>query len=245
MKKKNIIISFIIIIITLGISSISYAGDDLYHFMQAHQDYLIIGEIEEVKKGDTCKIKVSELIETSSIRKDIPNSIDVKFENVSSEETLQKGDCVALSLSKRGGGYKIENGWYKITTDDTDTLEIIKNNNLNNDNELAAVELFLKSRGKIKDFYFVENGAYISKEAGVIENTDVCIYSEETGKVLPVDYEKNEKYIVTKEKNNFKIIMCLILIFVVAQVITLFVYIKLNPNCKLLSILKFKENKKE
>ncbi len=245
MKKrvlsKNIIIIFTLLIITFCIPVVSYAGDKLYHFMQAHQDYLITGKIVSEEDENLYKIQVAELITSSSIRTDIPKNIEVKIEASSAENNLKKGDYIALSLSKRGGGYKIENGWYKISTDNTDNLEVTNTNTTNNSNELVAVELFLKSRGKIKDFYFSENGTYVHKDSGIISGEDICIYSRETGKILPTEYEKNDKHIVENEKINIKTIMYLIIIFIVAQAITLFVYIKLNPNCKLRDILKYKE----
>lgn len=238
MKLKNKIIVAFIIIVLLTLSTV-YAGDNLYHFMQAHQDYLVIGKVTNIKSKSIYEIQVSELIADSSIRKDIPKKIEVEIE---SEIEIKKGDSIAISLSKRAGGYKLENGFYKTTTNDTDTLEVISSDKQNNNNELAAVELFLKSRGKIKDFYFVEYKTYMYKDSDVVNDEDICIYSKETGKNLPNEYEKNEKYIITNEKNNIKMIICLILIFIIAQLVVLFAYIKLNPKCKLLEILKFKEN---
>lgn len=245
MKIKNLIIIILIFFMLLCISDVSYAGDNLYHFMQAHQDYLVIGKITDIKEENVYEIQVSELITESSIRKDIPKKIEAKIENEIGVFEIQKGDNIAISLNKRGGGYKLENGFYKITTNDTDTLEVLTSNKPYIDNELAAVELFLKSRGKIKDFYFVEYKTYVHKDSGILSDEDICIYTEENGKILPTEYEKNEKYIIKSEKNNVKMIIYLILIFVVAQIIALFIYLKLNPNCKLMDILKFKENNKE
>ena len=241
MKMKNKIIAICIIMVLLTIS-IVYAGDNLYHFMQAHQDYLVIGKVTDIKGEKLYEIQVSELITESSIRKDIPKKIVAEIETGLGIWEIQKGDNIAISLNKRGGGYKLENGVYKITTDDTDTLEVISSDKPYINNELAAVELFLKSRGKIKDFSFVEYKTYVHKDPGNISVEDICIYTMENGKMLPTEYEKNEKYIIENEKVSIKMTICLILIFVVAQIIALFVYLKLNPKCKLLEILKYKEN---
>ena len=40
--------------------------------------------------------------------------------------------------------YRLENGFYKVTTDDTDTLEVVSNDKPYMDSENAAVELFFK-----------------------------------------------------------------------------------------------------
>lgn len=245
MKIKKFIIIILMSFILMGISSISYAGDNLYHFMQAHQDYLLIGRITDVKDKNVYEIQVSELITESSIRKDIPKKIEVEIETGIGIYELQKGDNIAISINKRGGGYKLENGFYKITTDNTDTLEVVSSDKPYLNSEFAAVELFLKSRGKIKDYYFAEYKTYVHKASGIVSDEDICIYTEETGKTLPAEYEKSEKCIVKNEKNNIKMIIYLIIIFVIAQIITLFVYLKLNPNCKLMDILKFKEENKE
>ena len=244
MKMKNKIIVIIIMIFLLTIPTV-YAGDNLYHFMQAHQDYLVIGEITDIKGENLYEMQISELIVESSIRKDIPKEIEVEIQDGTETWEIQKGDNIAISISKRGGGYKLENGFYKITTNDTDTLEVISSGEPYIDNELAAVELFLKSRGKVRDFYFVEYKTYVHKDSGIIGDEDICIYTMENGKMLPTEYEKNEKYIIKNEKNNIKIIIYLIVIFILAQVIALFIYLKLNPECKLGALIKFKEKNSE
>lgn len=239
MKKAKIILTIFLII--LFISPSIYAGDELYHFMQAHQDYVVIGKVTDKKESNIYKIKVSELIKEASIRTDMPKKIEVEIPR----DDIDEGDCLALSLSLRGGGYRIENGYYKVTTNNTDTLEVVKLNDTDSESELTAVELFLKSRGKIKDFYFTDNKTYIHTSSGVVSNEDVCIYTPEGGKMLPTEYEKNEKYKISGWKFDVKTILLIILIFILVQIMVLFVYIKLNPNRKIKELIKSPKEEKE
>ena len=238
MKKVKVIITILII---LFISPSIYAGDKLYHFMQAHQDYVVVGKVVGKKENSIYEIKVSELIKESSIRTDMPKKIEVEIPR----DDIEEGDCLALSLSLRGGGYRIENGYYKVTTNNTDTLEVVKLNDTDLEDELTAVELFLKSRGKIKDFYFTEGKTYVHTNSGVVSNDDICIYSPEDGKMLPTEYEKNDKYEISNGNFNIKTILMIILIFIIAQIIVLFIYIKLNPNCKIKELIKLSKEDKE
>ena len=239
MKKARIILTTILIIIFISPSI--YAGDLMYHFMQAHQDYVIIGKVTDKKSNNMYEIKVSELIKESSIRTDMPKKIEVEIPR----DDIEEGDCFAISLSLRGGGYRIENGYYKVTTDNTDTLEVVKLNDTDSESELAAVELFLNSRGKIKDFYFTEDKTYVHTNSGVVSNEDICIYTPEDGKMLPTEYEKNEKYKISGWKFNIQTIIIIVLIFILVQIIVLFVYINLNPNCKIKEFIKGSKEDKE
>lgn len=239
MKKAKIILTIFLII--LFISPSIYAGDELYHFMQAHQDYVVIGKVTDKKENNMYEIKVSELIKEASIRTDMIKKIEVEIPR----DDIKEGDCFALSLSLRGGGYRIENGYYKITTNNTDTLEVVKLNDTDSESELAAVELFLNSRGKIKDFYFTEDKTYVHTNSGVVSNEDICIYTPEDEKMLPTEYEKNEKYKISGWKFNIQTIIIIVLIFILVQIIVLFVYIKLNPNCKIKEFIKGSKKDKE
>lgn len=239
MKKARIILTTILIV--LFISPSIYAGDLVYHFMQAHQDYVVIGKVIDRKNDNMYEIKVSELIKESSIRTDIPKKIDVEIPR----DDIKVGDCFAISLSLRGGGYRIENGYYKVTTDNTDTLEVEKLNDTDLEDELTAVELFLKSKGKIKDFYFTEGKTYVHTNSGVVSNEDICIYTPEDGKMLPTEYEKNDKYEISNGNFNIKTILMIILIFIIAQIIVLFIYTKLNSNCKIKELIKLPKEDKE
>ena len=238
---KKVIITLLASLILLLVTPSIYAGDLMYHFMQAHQDYVIIGKVTDKKSNNMYEIKVSELIKESSIRTDMPKKIEVEIPR----DDIEEGDCLALSLSLRGGGYRIENGYYKVTTDNTDTLEVEKLDDTDLEDELTAVELFLKSRGKIKDFYFTEGKTYVHTNSGVVSNDDICIYSPEDGKMLPTEYEKNEKYKISGWKFNIQTIIIIVLIFILVQIIVLFVYIKLNPNCKIKEFIKGSKEDKE
>ena len=238
---KKVIITLLTSLILLLVTPSIYAGDLMYHFMQAHQDYVIIGKVTDKKSNNMYEIKVSELIKESSIRTDMPKKIEVEIPR----DDIEEGDCLALSLSLRGGGYRIENGYYKVTTDNTDTLEVEKLDDTDLEDELTAVELFLKSRGKIKDFYFTEGKTYVHTNSGVVSNDDICIYSPEDGKMLPTEYEKNEKYKISGWKFNIQTIIIIVLIFILVQIIVLFVYIKLNPNCKIKEFIKGSKEDKE
>ena len=134
-------------------------------------------------------------------------------------DDIEEGDCFALSLSLRGGGYRIENGYYKVTTNNTNSLEVVKLDDTDSESELTAVELFVKSRGKIKDFYFTEGKTYIHTTSGVISDEDVCIYTPEDGKMLPTEYEKNEKYKISGWKFDVKTILLIILVFIIVKII--------------------------
>lgn len=211
---RKIYKTIIIILIMLFIPLTSFAGDLLYHFMQAHQDYLVIGKIVNKDGNNICKIEVSELITESSIRKDIPNTIEVEIEY----DNYQKGDNIAVSLSKRGGGYRIENGIFKVSTNNSDTLEVI-NITTGREDENAALELFLKSRGKIKDFYFSDSKTYVDKNVNLTSSEDLCIYSPETGKALPSDYDKNEKCVIENENNNVGIYLIITVLLAIVVVV--------------------------
>jgi len=243
-NKIKVCITMLLILIMLLVNSTSYAGDMLYHIMYGHQDYLAIGQIIS-KKDNTCTIEVSELIAEASIRKDIPKVIEVEID-VTDPTWLSEKDNVCVSLSKRAGGHQIENGVYKLTTNDTDTLEVV--NAISSSvlaGEDAALELFLKSRGAIKDFYFQVYEAYVAKTPNLASNEDLCIYSPETGKLLPTEFEKNEKYIIKESKNMFLIILCTIILFVIIQAVTLYIYLKITRKFKLRVFLKekFKKSK--
>lgn len=238
---KKVIITLLTSLILLLVTPSIYAGDLMYHFMQAHQDYVIIGKVTDKKSNNMYEIKVSELIKESSIRTDMPKKIDVEIPR----DDIEVGDCFAISLSLRGGGYRIENGYYKVTTDNTDTLEIEKLNETDLEDELTAVELFLKSRGKIKDFYFTEGKTYVHTSSGIVSNEDICIYTSEDGKMLPAEYEKNDKYEISNGNFNIKTILMIILIFIIVQVIVLFIYTKLNPNCKIKELIKLSKEDEE
>ena len=226
---RKIYKTIIIILIMFFIPLTSFAGDMLYHFMQAHQDYVVIGKILDKNNNNLCKVEVSELITESSIRNDIPKIIEVEIEY----DDYQKGDNIAVSLSKRGGGYRIENGICKISTNNSDSLEVI-NVTDGREDENAALELFLKSRGKIKDFYFSDSKTYVHTDSGIIENKDLCIYSPDNGKMLPDEYEKNEKYIVEYEHNNIGVYA----IIIVVLGIVIIVYMKKKGEVVLWKWLK-------
>jgi len=211
---RKIYKTIIIILIMLFIPLTSFAGDMLYHFMQAHQDYVVIGKILDKNNKNLCKVEVSELITESSIRNDIPKIIEVEIEY----DDYQKGDNIAVSLSKRGGGYRIENGICKISTNNSDSLEVI-NITSGREDENAALELFLKSRGKIKDFYFSDSKTYVHTDSGIVANEDLCIYSPETGKTLPTEYEKNAKYVVENENNNIAVYLVIIVLLVIVVIV--------------------------
>lgn len=238
---KKIIISLLAIITMIFLSTITYAGDVLYHTMYGHQDYLAVGKIID-KKDNIYTIEISELIAEASIRKDIPKKVKVEL-NI---DWLNVQDNIVVSLSKRGGGYRLENGIYKVSTNNTDTLEVV-NTIIGSKDEDAAIELFLKSRGKLKDFYFVENETYIHQSPYLVSDSDVCIYDEENGKMLPTEFEKNEKYIVEKSNNNVKILVCAITVFILSQIVVLYAYTKMNPDTKIMEIFKKKnkENKEK
>lgn len=235
-NKIKVCITILLILIILLVNSISYAGDILYHIMYGHQDYLAIGQIIS-KKDNTFTIEVSELIAEASIRKDIPKVIEVEI----NATWLSEKDNVCISLSKRAGGYQLENGVYKLTTNDTDTLEVVNTISASTmAAEDAALELFLKSRGAIKDFYFQVYEAYVAKTPNLASNEDLCIYSPETGKLLPTEFEKNEKYIIKESKNIFLIILCTIILFVIIQAATIYIYLKITRKFKLRVFLKEK-----
>lgn len=235
MKIKKI---FLILLVIICISTTCCAGDILYHTIYGHQDYLAVGEVVEKNDNNEYTIQISELIENASIRKDIPKEIIVEL-NI---DWLNVHDNVVISLSKRGWGYILENGIYKVSTNNTDTLEVISLVP-GSENEDAAVELFLKSRGKLKDFYFTQNGTYIHQSPYVVSDSDVCIYNSEKGKILPIEYEKNEKYVVKDNKNSSKILIYAIVVFILSQVIILYAYTKMNPDTKIKEL--FKKNKKD
>lgn len=199
---KNLLVVVVICIIS---SNIVFGADILYRFMHNDHDVLVIGQI--IKQDDYSMhfIEVSEIIvsdksmNSKKQQTDIPKIIQVYTEVY---DTYKVGDNVAISLNKNGGisnTFKIANGMYKLTTNNSDTLEVINFNDSFSQEDNAVVEVFLKSRGKYTDFYFNEKGAYLYDTPNKASDKDRLVYDKIRNNKVSIEIkDKNKKILISK-----------------------------------------------
>lgn len=207
---KVFIRSIFIFIIVFILSNNSIVGADiLYRFMHNDHDVLVIGKV--LKYNDyTFTLKVSEIIVSNnsiSNKKQLTNIseiIQIKNENISN---YVSGDYIAASLNKTEttNRFQVSNGIYRLTSNNTDTLEVIDSSGNLLRGENAAVEVFLKSRGVYTEFYFNEKGVYLYDTPNKASDKDRLIYDKIGNKKVSIDIkDKNSKILVT-ETNKFNI----------------------------------------
>ena len=211
MSKK---ITLIIVLIILSIAVLGnnvFAGDYLYHLMHGHQDYLMVATITKID-GEKYSFETNEVFVENSIRDDFPKEFEVKTGIVM--QTYNVGDVVLISFNKSGWGYALNNGMYKITSNNTDTA-IVAEDLFIDEKEKVVIEIFMKSRGAIKDFYFTEKEVYIYNPKNPMSDDSVLVYSEENGKMIPNDLIKNNKMILENKTDLFDNILIIIIILAV------------------------------
>ena len=80
-----------------------------------------------------------------------------------------------------------------------------------NDPDLAALEVFLRSRGRKMDFYSDSSTAYMYDNPNRASDEDICIYSPDTGKYIPANLPQNSKHLVLQRYETQDMIQVVLL----------------------------------
>lgn len=224
MLKKMIVIICTFMFLTTSI----YAADLEYRFMHNDQDALIIGKVIKKTSEKEAIVEVSELIcssanmNTKSPARTIDKNINIIGESV---KNIEEGENIAVAVDKSGTKYKVTNGLFKVTTNNTDTLKLV-------DSEYKSIEIFLNTRGKCTDFYMTEKGEiYLCKDTITYKKTDkdILIFDGEKYVEDIPTYYKNKKIEVEENEVND------IYVAIAAMIIMLFSYL----------VVKYKEKTKK
>ncbi len=174
-------------------SSMALCADQLYRMLnadevesfKADQDAAIVGQLTD-KKGDTFTVKVLKVI-SGKVKSD---TISVKdnfaYQGFSKENSKpQVNDFCFLSLKNKGSYY--EKVWYTVKADSGDyrTLKLLFEDERIGGGDIPAIQWYVNSEGKDKDFFFSGNQIFLRKPNG--EN--VKIYEQEEKNATPVPAE--------------------------------------------------------
>lgn len=169
----------ILLILTMILFSASkaYAGDLTWRLIHNDQDALIIGKVTSYS-NNTMQVDVVKTIVSSAGKTDhkqiSPNTVrinDVRgyayFYDDKGKPLLspKKGDCILASIDKTFNGFRIANGFYKVDKTYYKSLTVLANRitieeNDYIDSDIAAINAFVNSGGKVNDFYYDGSTVY-------------------------------------------------------------------------------------
>lgn len=171
--KKISLIFFVVIL--LSMSSTVKAGDNLARMLHADQikeygqdqDAVIIGQLMSKKDG-IFTVKVCKVI-SGKVKEEAISLRDFQYGWGRGIEPLPKvSDFAVMSIKKEGNIYKKAWGMFKANSGDFKTLKLITKEMRYPyaEDDVAAVEWYINSGGKEKDFFFHSSDAYVRRQNG-------------------------------------------------------------------------------
>lgn len=191
MKKIGVVICLVAALIMT--SSMAFSADPLYRMLhadevesfKADQDAAIVGQLTG-KKDDTFTVKVLKVI-SGKVKSD---TISVKdnfaYQGFSEENSKpQVNDFCFLSLKNKGSYY--EKVWYTVKADSGDyrTLKLLFEDIHFGGGDIPAIQWYVNSEGKDKDFFFSGNRIFLRKPDG--ENVKIYEYEEKNTTPAPAE----------------------------------------------------------
>ena len=141
-----------------------YAGDVLARLTHGDQYSLVLGTVVSVS-DTTARFKVETIISGESLPSVVSVEVPGAFmEMLAPHMSLEPSDYAVLSLDKEATKYTMAWGFFKVSSLDIATLEIIEGPLPPGD--LAALQLYINSEGTEKDFYFIGTSAYVRHPDG-------------------------------------------------------------------------------
>ncbi len=172
---RNYILALGIAFLLLLSPSDTFAADALYRMLHADdveqfkedQDAMIVGQLIS-KQGNNFQVTVSKVLSGSVSSDSIP--VLDHFTYGWAEETPSVNDFCVFSLKKSGRVYKKAWGIFEATSGDYKTLTLTS---LNAPSpgllaDLAAIQWYVNTGGKEKDFLFANSTAYVKRTSGQV-----------------------------------------------------------------------------
>lgn len=206
--RKLLIFICIFIVLTIYSGS-AFATDVLYGMLHAdevesfkcNQDATIVGQIVD-KEEDKFTVKVLKTISGKVKSENIEVKSDFAYQGFSEENSKpQVKDFCFLSLKDKGSYY--QKAWYTVKADSGDykTLKLLFEDVHFGGGDIPAIQWYVNSGGKEKDFYFVNTSIYVKRPNG----QTVKIYEHEEKKAEPtplVEDKKEQSLAITQEPSK-------------------------------------------
>ncbi len=139
-----------------------HAGDVLSRLTSGHQYSLALGTVVSISDA-TVRFEVETIISG----KTLPSVINVEIPDewvVSNAQGLGPGNHAVFSLKKEAARYTIAWGFFRVSSLDMGTLEIIESTLPPGD--VAALQRYINSEGTETDFFFIGTTAYVRRPDG-------------------------------------------------------------------------------
>lgn len=206
--KRKIAFSILTLIIIVVITVPIFAGSAEALFSLKVQDYVIVGKIVQ-KEDIKIILEVSELIQSASKKSKIPKIIPI----YGYLEQYQQGDCVAVSIKSNYRAYSIKNGIYKVTTTDTDTLQVIPSFEGQDIQQLYRIEAYLRTRGKItsNQFGFTQDTLLFHQT----RENDIAVTNRDILEQIIQNSKKNPKQVVSNSFPIMETILICLVFFII------------------------------
>lgn len=151
-----------ILVIIISCATVVHGADSLYLLMHGKQSALIIAKVTKHEKGKFL-VKVEKAISGTMKSKCI--EINANFKYVYTDKPLKINDYCILSVRKYNKIYKVAFGAYKVTSSDYKTLKVDTEGIVYGLPELAALQWYINSGGRDKEFYFIGNDEHTEYSA--------------------------------------------------------------------------------
>ena len=231
------LISLVITIITMTIICFtSYGADVLYRMLHADevesfkkdQDAIIVGKIIK-NEDDKFTVEVLKLISGRVRGQDIYVKNDFNYGYGDTGLFPKVNDYCVMSIKKKGSVYVRAWGIFKADSGDYRTLNLltdeIKYRYCNAD--IAAIEYYVNSGGKEKDFFFKGNEAYARKKDG----EKIKIYPQNIKKSqVSVASENYDTKLQNKSESKLNIFLVSILTICITAAIIIISKLKVKKN---------------
>jgi hypothetical protein len=163
MVKKAKIAVWVLIILLFTAPQVT-AADALYRMLHGEQDVIVLGEFTDEKQG-YLEMRVIRTFQGTTHEDTILVEDDFTYDGFTKETgNPYVGDYAILSLNRSGAGYS--RGWFMARADSghTKALSIYFDPEaFKNPADLAAIQCYINSNGKQKDFYFEEGRVYAKR----------------------------------------------------------------------------------
>lgn len=156
MSKKFIKLLFSLLVIFWLVPN-AFAADILHRLTHGDQYALAFGSV--LSSDDrTLVIEVKKVISGKRV------SSPVRVATPGRAVDLKAGDHVVISLEKKGAKFKLKWGVFKVSPGEISTLKVLAGPLPAAD--LAALQRYINSGGKAKNFYFIENKVFLRNPDG-------------------------------------------------------------------------------
>jgi len=181
MRLRISIIALCLTAVVLCIVPSVYAGDVLARLTHGDQYSLVLGTVVSVS-DTTARFEVETIISGESLPSVVGVQVPGGFmEMLAPHMRLEPSDYAVLSLDKEATKYTIAWGFFKVSSLDIATLEIIEGPLPPGD--LAALQWYINSGGVENDFYFSGTTAYVRHPDGT--STQLYPPTDEPAEVEP------------------------------------------------------------